>query len=70
MANAVLVFRHNAEERARLEAEQGAEIAAREQRSGKMNTLLQTFDQDLSRVLETVTSAATQLEATAKVIMA
>ncbi|GAB3128762.1 methyl-accepting chemotaxis protein [Novispirillum itersonii] len=68
MANAVLVFRHNAEERARLEAEQGAEIAAREQRSGKMNSLLQTFDQDLSRVLETVTSAATQLEATAKVL--
>ncbi|WP_019645511.1 methyl-accepting chemotaxis protein [Novispirillum itersonii] len=68
MAEAVMVFRRNAEERDRLEAEQAAHLETRERRSGEMNSLLATFDQDLSRVLETVTSAATQLEATAKVL--
>ncbi|GAB3116943.1 methyl-accepting chemotaxis protein [Novispirillum itersonii] len=68
MAGAVQVFRHNAQERDRLEAAQQAELEARERRTRQMEDLVQGFDREMVKVLETVTSAATELEATARVL--
>ncbi|WP_019645989.1 methyl-accepting chemotaxis protein [Novispirillum itersonii] len=68
MAAAVGVFRHNAQERHRLEQAQQADLAAREQRAAALEGLLLDFDREMVHVLETVTSAATELEATARVL--
>ncbi|GAB3121501.1 methyl-accepting chemotaxis protein [Novispirillum itersonii] len=68
MANAVEVFRENARERQALAAAAQADLAAREQRTRQMEALMQDFDRDVSHILETVTSASTELEATARAL--
>ncbi|GAB3117085.1 methyl-accepting chemotaxis protein [Novispirillum itersonii] len=68
MAGAVEVFRVNAVERTRLEAEQQAEAAAREERGKRIEDMIATFDRDMVDVLTLVTSAATELEATAQAL--
>lgn len=66
MASAVEVFRRNAEERTRLEAEQRQASAAREDRGRRVEALIADFDRDMVSILDLVTSAATELEATAQ----
>ncbi|GAB3117624.1 methyl-accepting chemotaxis protein [Novispirillum itersonii] len=68
MADAVGVFRHNGQERHRLELAQQADSEARERRTAALETLLIDFDREMVHVLETVTSASTELEATARVL--
>ncbi len=70
MASAVQVFRDHALERQRLEAEQADASRAREQRTQRMEQLIAAFDRDMLQVLELVTSAATELEATAQSLQA
>ncbi|NKD85384.1 HAMP domain-containing protein [Haematospirillum jordaniae] len=65
MAHAVAVFRDNALERRRLEAEQAEARRAAEARTIKVDKLISAFSGDMNTVLGTVTSAATELEATA-----
>ena len=68
MGSAVQVFRTNAIERRRLEAESAAASKAREARAQKVEKLIQSFGEDMNTVLGTVTSAATELEATASAL--
>lgn len=66
MAAAVEVFKNNAVERARLEAEQRAEQAAREERTARIGELIQDFDKRVSDVLGIVSQSASGLETTAR----
>lgn len=66
MAHAVEVFKQNAVERVRLEAEQRAAQAEREQRAQRIETMIATFDQQVGDALGVVASATTEMEATAK----
>jgi len=66
MAKAVQVFKDNANERVRLEAEQTAERAAKEKRTASMERLIQTFDRTVSSILGGVASASTELSKTAE----
>lgn len=68
MGSAVQIFRTNAIERRRLEAESAAATKAREARAQKVEKLIQSFGDDMNTVLGTVTSAATELEATASAL--
>src|SRR3546814_21197763 len=68
MASAVEVFRGNAIERKRLEAKQEADLAEKEQRVKAMDKLNRGFDEQITAVLNTVSSAATQLDGMAKEI--
>ncbi len=66
MADAVQVFKTNAVEIKRLEAEQGAkERAAAETRRREMMALADGFESSVKAVVESVGSAATELESTA-----
>ena len=65
MAKAVEVFKRNAIERERLEAEQALEQEARQRRTAEVERLVRGFDEGVSDILRTVSSAATELEATA-----
>ncbi|WP_201159276.1 methyl-accepting chemotaxis protein [Rhodoplanes elegans] len=66
MADAVAVFKTNAIERRRLEAEQHeAEARAAAQRKADMVRLADQFEQAVGGIIATVSSAATELEATA-----
>lgn len=66
MARAVEVFRQNALERARLEAEQaGQEKRAAEAKRQATLELAQSFETKVGAVVATVSSAATELQATA-----
>src|SRR3546814_10916825 len=66
MASAVEVFRGNAIERKRLEAKQEADLVEKEQRVKAMDKLIRGFDEQITAVLNTVSSAATQLDGMAK----
>jgi methyl-accepting chemotaxis protein len=66
MAQAVEVFRDNAIERRRLQAEQAAEQAARQARAERIETLIAGFDGRVESALRIVGSAAVELEATAE----
>ncbi|HYD30284.1 MAG TPA: methyl-accepting chemotaxis protein, partial [Azospirillaceae bacterium] len=66
MAKAVQVFKDNANERVRLEAEQAAERAAKENRTANIERLIQSFDHTVSNILGGVASAATELSKTAE----
>lgn len=70
MAQAVQVFKENAERANRMAAEQKAEQAAREARARKIEALTGGFDTKVSGVLQVVSGAATQLEATAQCMSA
>ncbi|AWK85806.1 hypothetical protein DEW08_01160 [Azospirillum thermophilum] len=65
MAAAVVVFKANAVERLRIEAEQAAERAVKERRTAEMERLVQGFDTTMSSVLGSVASSATELSHTA-----
>ena len=66
MAAAVQIFKENAIERERLQAEQAAERAAKEARAERVGELVVTFDERVGATLRTVATAATELEATAQ----
>ncbi|KTS04916.1 chemotaxis protein [Methylobacterium radiotolerans] len=66
MAQAVEVFRQNAIARAELEAAQVAEQSARQRRADRVDALIKSFQQKVASSLEIVTSAATELDATAR----
>jgi len=65
MASAVEVFRLNAIERVRLEAEAQAANAARVQRAERIEGLLNAFNGQVTSALNTLASAASELDATA-----
>jgi len=62
MARSVDVFRQNAIERARLEAETEEERRMKEKRSAAVETLIQAFDDESSTALNQVGEAAGQME--------
>ncbi len=67
MADAVQVFKENAEERIRLEAEQEAmKIKAEEDKRTAMNQLADEFERDVQGVVDMVSSSSAQLQTTAK----
>jgi methyl-accepting chemotaxis protein len=66
MAKAVQVFKENAEQRKLLEAREREEVAARLKRMETMDRLISGFDQSMSGILRTVSSAATELDSTAQ----
>ena len=68
MARAVAVFRDNAVARLDLEAAQAAEQSARQRRADRVDALVKGFQHTIARSLEIVTSAATELDATARVM--
>ncbi len=66
MAEAVLVFKEHAEERARLEAEQHAAQEAKEHHAEELRRLVRIFDRDVTGVLTTVNTAATRMRTVAQ----
>jgi methyl-accepting chemotaxis protein len=68
IAGAIEAFKVKAVEKARgeAEAEERQARAAREQRRGEMSRLADTFDQTVGGIADTISSAATELEASAK----
>ena len=66
MAQAVEVFRQNAIARLALEAQQRDEQSARERRADRVDQLVRGFQHRVAGALEIVTSAATELDATAR----
>jgi len=64
MAKAVQVFKRNAEEKIRLEAEQDREQRTRAQRTTRVEELTRGFDTQATATIEGVAAAATQLQAT------
>ena len=70
MAEAVEVFKQNVIEAERLSAAQEAARAERERRAAKIEALTQAFDQQVSNVLEIVSSACTEMDATAQTLSA
>jgi methyl-accepting chemotaxis protein len=71
MAKAVEVFKSNAVERRSLEAEQrAAEGRAVASRKADMNKMADDFEAAVGRIVETVSSASSQLEASARTLTA
>ncbi|WP_342447358.1 HAMP domain-containing methyl-accepting chemotaxis protein [Methylobacterium platani] len=66
MAGAVEVFRQNAIARAALEAQSRDEQSARQRRADRVDQLVRGFQHKVAGSLEIVTSAATELDATAR----
>lgn len=66
MARSVDVFRQNAIERARLEAETEEERRMKEKRSAAVESLIQVFEQASSDALGQVAEAATRMETSAR----
>ncbi|MET7242678.1 HAMP domain-containing methyl-accepting chemotaxis protein [Methylobacterium sp. EM32] len=66
MARAVEVFRQNAVARLALEVDQAAQASARQRRADRVDALISTFQQRVAGSLEIVTSAASELDATAR----
>ena len=66
MAKAVDVFRQNAIARIDLEAQQAAAQSARQRRADRVDELVQGFEQSIAGPVGIVTSAATELDATAR----
>jgi methyl-accepting chemotaxis protein len=66
MSKAVLVFKENMIRADRLAAEQATEQAAREARANHIEQLTEAFDREIANVVGTVSSASTELEATAQ----
>ncbi|EKV31346.1 Methyl-accepting chemotaxis protein [Caenispirillum salinarum AK4] len=66
MARAMEIFKHNAAERARLEAAQkDAEARAARERKDLMNRLADDFERAVGEVVKSVSDAAAEMEATA-----
>ena len=66
MADAVQVFKDSMIKADKLAAEQQAEQESRAQRSKRIETLTMTFDESVSGMLNTVSSASTELQSTAQ----
>ena len=66
MARSVEVFKRNAIEQQRLEQAEKAQLVEREERAKKINKLTFDFDRSVTSVLDVVSSASTELEATAQ----
>ena len=66
MSGAVQVFKEAAIENERLAAERQAIQAKEQERAQKLNELTDTFDGEISGVLELVSAATTEMEATAE----
>ena len=66
MAASVQVFKDNMIKAEELAAEQAKDQEARQKRAARIESLTQSFDEGASQMLETVTSAATQMESTAR----
>ena len=66
MARTVEIFKGNAVERRRLEAEQASERSAREQRAEAVDGMIRRFDASITAILESFGAAATDTEETAK----
>ena len=66
MAAAVEVFKNNAVERTKLEAEQAVEREVKERRAAQVQALASAFGQAAEGALAAVTGAATELEGTAR----
>jgi methyl-accepting chemotaxis protein len=70
MAAAVEVFKQNGIARQNLEREQAAEHEARERRAAAVDRLIRGFDDTMRSIVGTVSSAATELEASAQTLTA
>ncbi|MGX5774200.1 methyl-accepting chemotaxis protein [Methylorubrum zatmanii] len=66
MAQAVEVFRQNAVARMELEADQIAQQSARQRRADRVDHLVRGFEQKIASAIAIVTSAATELDVTAR----
>jgi methyl-accepting chemotaxis protein len=66
MAKAVAVFKTNGIEVTRLAAEEAAQRAARDRRSERLDTMTRNFELKASELVGRVSSAATELQATAQ----
>ncbi|MCK4868261.1 MAG: HAMP domain-containing protein, partial [Alphaproteobacteria bacterium] len=67
MADAVLVFKDNAIEKARMEEEQvGAAQRAEEEKRQTMNDMADRFERQVKEVVDGVSSAATEMQATSQ----
>jgi methyl-accepting chemotaxis protein len=64
MARAVEVFKTNAIERKALQEREMAEIAQREERARRRDAATATFNREVAGIMETVTAAANELDAT------
>jgi len=64
MARAVEVFKRNGIERKAMQEREMAEIAQREERAKRRDAATIAFNRDVAGIMETVTSAATELDAT------
>lgn len=65
MSKAVLVFKENMIKAEQLAAEEAEAVKRREKRAAKINELTASFDQDISVILKTLASAATEMQSTA-----
>lgn len=65
MARALEVFRDNARERQRLQAEHDADQAARNARAARIEALVRDFDLEIAELVDQVAGAANELESTA-----
>jgi methyl-accepting chemotaxis protein len=71
MARALLVFKENAEKVRAMQAEREAlEKAARAEKAAAMNRLADEFEAKIGEIVETVSSASTELEASARTLTA
>ncbi len=70
MADAVQVFKNNAIEQNRLEAEQEVQRAAREKRAAAIESMTRDFDAQVSQVLSIVSGACTEMDSTAQSLSA
>lgn len=70
MAKAVEVFRQNAITREGLEADRVAQQSARQRRADRVDELVKGFQQQVAGSLQVVTSAASDLDATARTMSA
>ncbi len=65
MARAVLIFKESMIKAKELSAKEAEAISERVARAARVNALTERFDSDISSVLKSVTSASTELQATA-----
>jgi methyl-accepting chemotaxis protein len=71
MARALLIFRENAEKVQSMQAEREAlERTARAEKAAAMNRLADDFEAKVGEIVETVSSASTELEASARTLSA
>jgi methyl-accepting chemotaxis protein len=71
MARALLIFKDNAQRVVSMQAERGAlERAARAEKTAAMNRLADDFEAKIGEIVETVSSASTELEASARTLTA